>query len=161
MKNCKGCRRELLWLLAGAALTALTLILPWIGLFEWVTMIPLCIGLYRLCERDNFSLRRAYGYGFLTVYVFYFFLYHWFVSLYPLDFAGLDNTSSAIVVMAGWLGLPILQAVVGGFVFLLYRLFARTEISQKYPLMRPFVLAALWVAFEWCGTLTFAGIPWV
>ena len=160
MKNSKGYRRELLWMLVGAALTALTLILPWIGLLEWVTMIPLCVGLYRLCERDDFSLRRAYGYGFLTVYVFYFFLYNWFVSLYPLDFAGLDNASSAIVVVAGWFGLPILQAVVGGFVFLLYRSFSKTEISQKYPLMRPFVLAALWVGFEWCGTLTFAGIPW-
>ncbi len=160
MKQPKTCRGDLLWLLSGAALTALTLIFPWLGILEWVTMIPICIGLYRLCERENFTAIRAYGYGFLTVYVYYCFLYHWFVSLYPLDFAGLDNTASMVVVVAGWLGLPILQAAVGGFVFLFYRFFAKTDISKRYPLMRPFVLAALWVGFEWCGTLTFAGIPW-
>lgn len=153
-------RRELLFLLLGAALTAITLILPEIGLFEWVTLLPLLIGLWRLCEREDFLLRHAYFYGFLTTYVFYFFIYHWFINLYPLDFVGLSRPAAAVVVAAGWLGLPILQAVVGGLVFFLYRLFSKTSLSVRYPLLRPFVFAALWVMWEWMGTLTFAGVPW-
>ncbi len=147
-------------LLVGAILTALTLIYPQIGLLEWLTLIPLCAGTYRLCADDTCTLRRAYGYGFLTVYVFYFIIYHWFLNLYPLDFVNLSNGASAVVIAAGWLGLPILQAAVGGVVFLVFRLMHRTGIFSRAPLLRPFALAALWAVFEWSATLTWAGVPW-
>ena len=106
-----SCRRQLPLLLIGAIFTALTLVYPSVGLLEWLAMIPLLIGAYRLCEERECTLRRAYGYGFLTVYVFYFVIYHWFVNLYPLDFVGMDNASSAVVIAAGWFGLPLLQAI--------------------------------------------------
>lgn len=154
------CRRQLPLLLAGAVLTALTLIFPTLGILEWLTMIPLMIGAYRLCECGQCTLRKAYGYGFLTVYVFYVVIYHWFINLYPLDFVGMGNAASAVVIAAGWLGLPILQAVAGGFVFLLFRLMHRTGIFERLPLMRPFAFAALWVIFEWSSTLSWTGVPW-
>jgi hypothetical protein len=44
----KNARRQLPLLLLGAVLTALTLIYPVIGILEWVTMIPILIGAYRL-----------------------------------------------------------------------------------------------------------------
>ena len=92
------------FLALGAALTALTLIFPQVGMLEWVTMIPIALALYRLTDR-GVSLWKAYRYGFFTVFVFYFILYHWFVYLYPLDFVGLGNGASVAVVIAGWLGL--------------------------------------------------------
>ncbi len=147
-------------LLSGAALTALTLIFPQVGILEWLTMIPLFLGVFRLCDRKDMTLKKAYGYGFAAVYFFYFIIYHWFLNLYPLDFVGMDNASSAVVVAAAWLGLPVLQAVVGGFIFLFFRLFTKNGIFQKLPLLRPFVFAALWVVFEWTSTLTWAGVPW-
>ena len=147
-------------LLIGAVLTALTLVFPQFGLFEWLTMIPLCAGVYQLCEDDSCTLKRAYGYGFLTVYAFYFVIYHWFVHLYPLDFVDMSNAASAVVIAAGWLGLPILRAAVGGFIFLLFRLLHRTGIFSRARLLQPFALAALWAIFEWSATLTWAGVPW-
>lgn len=160
MKYYHSCRRTLPLLLVGAVLTALTLIYPQIGLLEWLTMIPLCAGAYRLCADDSCTLRRAYGYGFFTVYVFYFVIYHWFVNLYPLDFVDMSNEASAVVIAAGWLGLPILQAAVGGLIFLVFRLMHRTGIFSRAPLLRPFAFAALWVIFEWSATLSWAGVPW-
>ena len=154
------CRKALLWLLLGAALTALTLIFPQIGFLEWFTMIPLMIGVYRLCDNSACTLRKAYGYGFLTVYVFYFFIYHWFVNLYPLDFVDLDKFSSAVVVAAGWLGLPILQAAVGGLIFVVFRLMAKSLMFERMPLLRPFAFASLWVIFEWSSTIGWTGVPW-
>ena len=94
------------FLALGAALTALTLIFPQVGMLEWVTMIPIALALYRLTDR-GVSLWKAYRYGFFTVFVFYFILYHWFVYLYPLDFVGLGNGASVAVVIAGWLGLTL------------------------------------------------------
>ena len=87
------------FLALGAALTALTLIFPQVGMLEWVTMIPIALALYRLTDR-GVSLWKAYRYGFFTVFVFYFILYHWFVYLYPLDFVGLGNGASVAVVIA-------------------------------------------------------------
>ena len=156
----KNARRQLPLLLLGAVLTALTLIYPVIGILEWVTMIPILIGAYRLCEADSCTLRKAYGYGFLTVYVFYVVIYHWFVNLYPLDFVDMSNAASAVVIAAGWFGLPILQAIAGGFVFLLFRMMHRTGVFEHLPLMRPFAFAALWVIFEWSSTLSWTGVPW-
>ena len=98
-------RYPLLPMLLGSVLTALMLIFPVLGILEWITMIPMLIGVYLFCENENHSLKRAYGCGFLTVYIFYFIIYHWFVNLYPLDFVGMDEASSAVVVVAGWFGL--------------------------------------------------------
>lgn len=154
------CRRQFPLLFTGAVLTALTLIFPEVGILEWVTMIPLMIGAYRLCESGECTLRRAYGYGFLTVYMFYFVIYHWIVNLYPLDFVGMDNASSAVVIAAGWLGLPLLQAIPGGLIFLLFRWMHKTAIFARAPLLRPFAFASLWVIFEWSSTLSWAGVPW-
>ena len=160
MKHYRSDKGALPMLLIGAVLTAFTLVFPQIGLFEWLTVIPLCAGAYRLCEDKGCTLRRAYGYGFLTVYAYYFVIYHWFVNLYPLDFVGLDNAASALVIAAGWLGLPILQALAGGFVFLMLRVLHRTGIFLRAPLLKPLAFAALWVIFEWCATLSWAGVPW-
>ena len=152
--------RPLSLMFIGAVLTALTLVFPQLGLLEWVTMIPLIIGAVRLCEQENCSLKKAYFYGFLTVYAFYVVIYHWFLYLYPLDFVGMDEASSAVVVAAGWLGLPILQAAVGGLMLLAMRALTKNGFFERLPLMRPFVFASLWVIFEWCSTLTWAGVPW-
>lgn len=143
----------------GAALTALTLIFPEIGLLEWVSLVPTVLVLLRLCDR-GISLWQAYRYGFFTVFVFYFILYHWFVYLYPLDFVGLGSGASLAVVAAGWLGLSLLQAIPGGLVFLGFAALSRTETAKRYPLVRPFLLAALWVVFEWSSTLSWTGVPW-
>lgn len=147
------------WFALGAALTALTLIVPQIGFLEWFTLIPVAVALFRLTD-GGLSLRKAYGYGFLTVFVFYFVLYHWFVYLYPLDFVGLGNAASVAVVIAGWLGLTLLQAIPGGLIFLGFAALCRTRAVRRYPLTKPFLLAALWVVFEWSSTLAWTGVPW-
>ena len=147
-------------LLIGAILSALPLIFPQLGVLQWVLMIPMIAGAFALCRKPDCSLHTAYGYGFLTVYVFYVLMYHWFVNLYSLDFVGMDNASSAVVIAAGVLGLPILQAVLGGFVFLFFRLIERSGIFEKAPLLRPFVFASLWVVFEWASTIGWTGVPW-
>ncbi len=152
--------RPLSLMILGAVLTALILVFPQVGLLQWVTMIPLLIGVITLSEQENCTLKKAYFYGFLTVYLFYVVIYHWFLYLYPLDFIGMDEASSAVVVAAGWLALPILQAVVGGFMPLVMRVLAKKGLFERLPMMRPFVFASLWVIFEWSSTLTWAGVPW-
>lgn len=154
-----GLRRTYALLMLGAALTALTLIFPQIGLLEWLTLIPVAVALLCLSEQ-GITLWRAYRYGFFTVLVFYFVIYHWFVYLYPLDFAGLDEAASVAVVLAGWIGLSLLQALPGGLIFLAFVALCRTQAVKRFPLTKPFLLAALWTVFEWSSTLAWTGVPW-
>lgn len=153
-------RQPLLLMLAGAFLTALTLIFPTVGILEWLTMIPMVMGLFLFCESPHATFKKSYAYGFLTVYFYYFLIYHWFTNLYPLDFAGLDNGASLAVIGAGWLGLPLLQAIPGGLVFLIYYTVHKTRMLDRLPLLRPFLFASLWVIFEWSSTLSWTGVPW-
>lgn len=148
-----------LLLASGAVLTALTLVFPTVGILEWFTMIPLIIGCYLLCN-GGAGLGRCYRWGFFAVYVYYFVLYHWFVRLYPLDFVDMSNGASLVVVLAGWLGLSLLQAIPGGLIFLFFRLIGKTGIFDRAPLLRPFAFAALWTLFEWSSTIGWTGVPW-
>ena len=153
-------RKVLLLLLAGSVLTSLTLIFPQIGFLEWGSMIPLVAGAMMLCGNEKTSLWKSYRYGFFAVYVYYFVIYHWIVHLYPLDFVGMDNASSVAVILAGWLGLPLLQAFVGGLVFLGFGLIYRSGALKRSPVLAPLCFAALWTAFEWSSTIGWTGVPW-
>lgn len=158
--NHRESRKQLPWLLGGAALTAIPVIFPILGFLQWFASIPMLIGLYRMFDAGKCSLWKAYRYGFLTVYVYYFFIYHWFVNLYPLDFVGLDAGASLVVVFAGWLGLSLLQAILGGFIFVLYALIQRGALFERIPLLRPFVFASVWTVFEFSSTIGWTGVPW-
>ncbi len=150
-----------LWLVCGAVCTAFTLVFPVVGWLEWITMIPLFLGVYRLFDGEGrLTHTTAYRYGFLTVYAFYVVMYHWFVSLYPLDFVGLDKGPAAAVVALAWFGLPLLQAIPGGLIFVFYGIVGRTEICRRAPILRPVLFSALWVVFEWSSTLHWTGVPW-
>lgn len=153
-------RKPLPLLMSGAVLTAMILVFPVLGVLQWISMIPIFMGVYCLLEDPLLKGKKAYLYGFLTVYVYYFILYHWFVSLYPLDFVGLEPVAAIGVVAIAWLGLPLLQAIPGGLIFVFYRLIRKSGAFEKLPLLRPVVFSALWVIFEWSSTLHWTGVPW-
>ena len=147
-------------MLISVALTALTLIFPKVGYLEWITLIPFFLGAFVYCSDQKRSLWRTYWGGFLTVFVYYFVIYHWFLSLYPLDFIGMDNASSAVVVVAGWVGLSVFQAVPGGLIFVIFKLLSSGKIFDRAPALKPIVLSALWIVFEWSSTFGWTGVPW-
>ena len=147
-------------MLISVALTALTLIFPKVGFLEWVTLIPLFLGVFAYCADTEKGLWRTYWCGFLVVFAYYFVVYHWFLSLYPLDFIGMDNASSVVVVIAGWVGLSVLQAIPGGLIFVIFKLLQRGGVFDRTPILRPFVLSTLWIVFEWSSTFGWTGVPW-
>lgn len=157
-KRLLGMRLPLL--LAGAILTGFTLVFPSLGFLEWFTLIPVFIGLLRLGEDRTLRLRRMYLFGFLTVFAYYFLVYHWFCALYPLDFAGLDPVSALVVIAAGWIGLSLLQALPGGLIFVFYGLLCKKGAFERHPFLRVPAIAALWIVFEWSSTLHWTGVPW-
>ena len=141
-----------------AILTAFTLVFPKFGWLEWVSLIPM-IGIL-LTKWDTLTAKQSYWHGFGAVYAYYFVVYHWFLELYPLDFVGLGPGASVVVVLAGWMGLSLLQALPGGLVFLGFRALCKTTFVKKHTILKPLLFGALWIIFEWISTLSWMGVPW-
>lgn len=145
----------------GGLLTGLCLVFPIVGLAEWLTLVPVTFFLMVLGSDGRLRLRALYGYGLFFFTTYYLVIYHWFINLYPLDFIGdMSKTSALSVVLFGWWGLSLFQAVQGAAIFVLCGLLFRTACLKRYMLLKPFVIAALWALYEWWQTVGWFGVPW-
>lgn len=161
-ENKIGKRTSRFLLLAlGAVLTGLTLVYPKLGIIEWVSMIPAALALISICSDGRVRRRGLYGYGFFYFMCFYLVNYHWFINLYPLDFIdGMTKGAAVAVVLAGWVGLSLLQSLTGGLVFVLFGECVRGTVTKRFPPLGALFAAALWAIFEWTQTLGWVGVPW-
>ena len=161
-ENKIGKRASRFLLLAlGAVLTGITLVCPKLGIIEWVTMIPAALTLISICSDGRVRRRGLYGYGFFYFMCFYLVNYHWFINLYPLDFIdGMTKGAAVAVVLAGWVGLSLLQSLTGGLVFVLFGECVRGTVTKRFPPLGALFAAALWAIFEWTQTLGWVGVPW-
>ncbi len=153
--------KRFLFLAAGGILTGLTLVFPVLGFFEWLTLVPVGIFLFALCDDEKLRKRGMYGYGFFFFMCYYTVVFHWFINLYPLDFIdGMTAWAAIVVVLAGCIGLSALQALFGGLLFLCVRSICRTKLMRERQGFRPFAIAALWAIYEWTQNLGWWGVPW-
>ena len=142
-------------------LTGAMLIFTKIGFLQWATMVPAAFAIFSIASDKNIRLRGLYGYGFFYFMCYYPVVYHWFVNLYPLEFVdGMTPIAALAVVLAGVFGLSLLQALMGGLVFVFIGLLFRGRIAEKAPILKPFMAAGLWAVFEWTQTLGWIGVPW-
>ena len=149
-----------IFLVFGAFLTALTLMIPSIGFLEWVSMIPAAIVFIITAADGEIKYKRMYRYGFVYYMSFGLSIFHWFINLYPLDFVGLSKPAAAVVVVVAWVGLSLLQAIFAAFMPVVLALLLRKSHLAKYKMAVPVVAASLFMIFEWMQTLTWAGVPW-
>ena len=152
---------RLLVLILSGALTGLTVAFPVIGFLEWITIIPAAVILLRRASNKEIKLRTLYLDGLVFFYGYYLVCWHFFISMYPLDFIdGVTKGTAAAVVAISWLGLALLQALMGAFVFLLSGVILRGRICQKVGILQPITVSALWAVFEWSQNFGWWGVPW-
>ncbi len=153
--------KKFLLLAVSGLLTGLMLVIPEVGFFEWITLIPLGIFFFLEADSDKYRCRSIYGYGFFFFLGLYIMSFHWFVNLYPLDFIeGMTPVAALAVVLAGSVGLSALQALFGGIMFVLVRLLFRTELFTAHKYLRPLGAAGLYTVYEWTQNLGWWGVPW-
>ncbi len=142
-------------------LTGLTVAFPKIGLLQWFTLIPAALFLLECGADKKIKLSAMYGYGLFFFMSFYLVVFHWFVNLYPLEFIdGMTKGGALCVVLFASVGLSLFQALQGGLVFVLIACLFRWGLTEKYRLLRPFSIAALWAVYEWTQTIGWWGVPW-
>lgn len=150
----------MLMLAVSAFFTALPLVITELGFLQWISVIPTALVLLECISDKEIKLKKMYGRGLVFFWIYYAVVFHWFFYMYPLDFAGLSNGASLVVVFVACLGLSFIQALISAVAFVLITAISRTKIVEKRPLLIPFVAAAAWTVAEWFQTVGWWGVPW-
>lgn len=151
---------QLLWLILSGILMGICVAFPKLGFLQWIAVIPAALVLLLHAESGEDRLRKFYGKGLIFFWAYYAVVFHWFFYMYPLDFAGLNNLASIVVVLVACFGLSFLQALFSGFAFVIMAYLFRTETVKRMPLLSPFLGAAVWTVAEWFQTVGWWGVPW-
>ena len=160
MRNIFSKNRIPLMLILSGALTSLPLVCTYFGFIQWISIIPAALALKHATENKETKLKRIYGYGLLFFMSYYLVIYHWFLYMYPLDFAGISRGASAVVVCVAWFGLSFLQTAGSALVFVVFALLGRAKILEKARFLLPLFAGAVWCVFEWSQTIGWWGVPW-
>ncbi len=147
-------------LILSGAFTALPLIFPALGFLQWFSIIPAALVLMHSAENERLKLKSYYAKGLLYFWSYYALTFHWFFYMYPLDFAGLSNAASLVVVVVACFGLSLFQALWSAIIFVLFGLIMRLERVRKSWVLTPLIAASLWVVAEWWQTIGWWGVPW-
>ena len=147
--------------LMSGVLLGLSIILPNIfGVVEWISLVPLFLCLIPMGERAFISYKRYFLSGFLFYLAYGLVCFHWFWALFPLDFTGLTNGESIVVILLAWLGLSALYALLGGLLFLLPAIVAKLGTFERAPVLSVLVYPIVFVLYEFVLTLDWWGVPW-
>jgi len=98
-------KTEWVWLLCSAVLSAIPFCIPSLFFLSWISYTPFFLVLLK--NREKSSWFGALGRGILFGFFYHAAVYFWFLWLYPLHFAGLNDSQSVAVVMLAWLGISL------------------------------------------------------
>ena len=154
-------KKPRIFLLISGILAGLTLLFPVLGFLEWIVLIPAGIAVLLRASDKKIKLKTLYVDGVILFYSLYATCFHWFVALYPLEFIpGMSKFGAVVVVILGWFGLSLLQALISGFALVIIGVIFRSRVCEKAEILKPFALAGIWVIFEWFQTVGWWGVPW-
>ena len=137
-------------------LAALPLLRSDLPLLSFLVFIPFLYRLFAMKEQ------RAIGYYLHGLFFFLGYLmaaFSFFLSMYPLDFAGLGVLASLSVIFAATVLLPLFQSIFLALGVLLFGLLKKKGLFHRPALSSLFLSAILTLLF-FCQNFTWAGVPW-
>lgn len=108
VKICEYFRKQFVAILISALLAALPLSFSWGFFLSWIGFVPFFVVVLKECETAR--LRTVVGRWVLFGFAFNFCIYYWFWWLYPLDFLGISNGMSIVIVVFAWLFVSLFHA---------------------------------------------------
>ena len=128
-------------------------VLCFITIFGWCGISFLFVMIWKF---EN-TLKGVLESLFCFFFAFYFFVYSWFISLYPLDFAGLGKWESIGVILIPITLIPLIHSVIMIFgVFLGYLAAKRTNNS----ILRAVIISFGYVVGEYLQSVGTFAFPW-
>lgn len=145
---------------SGACLGFCVILPDIFGIFEWVCLVPFFLAFLPHLPRVTTPVRRYFLSGFLLYLAYGLVYFHWFWALFPLDFTGLNDVESIVVILLAWLGLSALYALLGGALFLIVALLAKLGSFERAPAVSIVIFPILFALYEFIMTLDWWGVPW-
>ena len=139
---------------------ALPLVYSALGILQWLAFIPTALCLYIFADDVKIKLRKLYLLGISYFMPFYVVVFHWFYFMHPMDFAGLSGAQSIFVVTLATFGMAALQTVAAALIFPIFAWLSRGIFLRRAPMIKPFLIAAMFTVNEWWQTLGWWGVPW-
>ncbi len=121
--------------------------------FSWLAFVPLAVNIFS----SNKTSKRVFGSLFCFFFLFYVCCYSWLVSLYPLDFAGLDNVQSVLVILTGLTLVPIIHSAE---MSLAIWLLCKLTNCIKSDVVKSFGISFGYVLGEFLQGVGPLGFPW-
>ena len=131
----------------------------YLGFLGWMALTPALYSLFTMTQ-NRVRLRRFYKAGLLFFLCYFLFAWHFFCYMYPLDFTGIDNFTSVLVIAIAWLGLSLLQASIASLSFLLFGLLFKLPVMNGKGYLMPIAFAVSYTALEWFSNIGWWGVPW-
>lgn len=122
-------------------------------IFSWLFFTPLAVNIF--CS--NKTSKRVFCSLFCFFFVFYVCCYSWLVSLYPLDFAGLGNFESILVIMTGLVFVPLIHGLEMSFSIWLFNKMCKNVPSG---IVQSLGISFGYVFGEWLQGVGPLGFPW-
>ena len=151
---------RLLCLSVSGILTGLTVCFPFLGLLEWVSMIPAFCALLSISEDEGRRVRSLYLYGLFYFTLYFIVCWHWFFAMYPMSYTGMSKLAAFSVLLAAVIGLPLFQSIGFALVFVIFGFVSRGALLKRYQILLPFAAASVYTVFEWLQSLFWFGVPW-
>lgn len=145
--------RYLIALISGV-LCALPVMWEEAGFLSWFAAVPYIVLLLKSAPHCRYRDGLMFSLGYYGV------LYHWFLCLYPLTFAGLNAWQSVAMIAVSWIGLTALNGLELALLPLILRLLRLDPNSRSGKLFSPPLIAAAWCVLEWGQTQTWLGVPY-
>ncbi len=151
-----------LFIFLAGLFASLPLCVEWLSFFSFFAFIPYLLILFSHLFGDvRRSLFFWYRQGLLLFLGFLIGVFHFFVAMYPMEFAGDFSAPVAVFVVAfSWIGLSLLYTLVYALLILAMGALSRLAVVRRYPVLLPFLFAAGFSVVEYLQTLTWAGTPW-
>lgn len=143
--------REKFYVYASAILAALTLTFNNLEILTWISIIPFIISVNKL----KCSLREGYKFGFRYFMIFYIVVFSWILELYPLDWMGINNIVSFIIIGLAWVTLAVIEAAIMAFLVPIYM-----KVKSNHIVINVISFSFIWIIFEWIQSIGQFGMPW-
>ena len=144
---------KFIYLVLSALIFALPFICEKLWFCAWLGLSLLFVVVFD----NNKPLKRVFGSLFCFFFAFYVFAYSWFVSLFPLDFAGLSDIESMGVILVAETLIPLIHScLMVPFVFL--GVVCARNVKNNY--LRACLVSFGYVLGEFAQSLGPLAFPW-
>ena len=149
-------KRKYLFIFISGILFSVPFIFPQLYILSFFSAIPFFIILFD--EIKNNKKNKAIKYAFIFGMSFYLPVYIWFLWMYPMEQTGVTPIQSAAIVIAAWLGFPLLQTFVMLILPLGLKIFRK--LYEKNIFLFPILTACFYVISEWVQSWFMSGLTW-